>query len=106
MMLRRDILLAHLVVYLREVLMRRDTCRDPGANQNLTTTTGIYKSKLASVSGKHFITQNNMLLIFPTEKLMKSKLLNTYSKEKHMLNNSKAKQKIISNHTSDIYTWA
>ena len=38
MILQRDFLLAHIVVYLREILMRRNTCRDPGADQNLTTT--------------------------------------------------------------------
>jgi len=38
MMLRGDVLLAHLVVWLQEVLMRQDTCRDPSANQDLTTT--------------------------------------------------------------------
>ena len=41
MMLRGDVLLAHPVACLREFLMRRDTCRYLGADQNLTTTISI-----------------------------------------------------------------
>ena len=39
MMLQVDVLLADLVACLRKVLMRRDTCCDSDADQNLTTTT-------------------------------------------------------------------
>ena len=38
MMLRGDVLLAHFIVCLQELLIRWDTCRDPGVDENLTTT--------------------------------------------------------------------
>jgi len=44
MMLQGDALLAHLVIRLREVLMGQDTCRDPGADQNLTITDALFAS--------------------------------------------------------------
>ena len=51
-MLQGDVLLTHFIVSLQEVLMRRDTCRDPGADQNMTTTDAPSASSFSEFQGE------------------------------------------------------
>jgi len=67
---REDVLLAHLVVYLWKILLRRDTCHDYRANQNLTTTYAPFfclsepaKEKLESRAVEGFLRALALMLV-------------------------------------------
>ena len=52
MMLRGDVLLVHFIVCLQELLIRWDTCRDPGVDENLTTRDAPFTSSFSEFQGE------------------------------------------------------